>query len=241
MQLQIFSDYQALSLHTAQHIVALLNQKPVSLICVASGDTPTGVYRELVRLVNEGAASVAQCMFVGLDEWVGLGPENRGSCAHYLNRELFYPLGIGPDQFRLFDALAPDLDVECDRMNEFVVQGGGFDLMLVGLGMNGHIALNEPGTPFTTYAHVADLAETTITVGQKYFSGPTVLQQGITLGLQHLLDAKEAILLASGAGKAPVIKTALTGPVTEAFPASILQRHPNGLVWLDAAAGAEVA
>lgn len=241
MQLQIFSDYKTLSLHAAQHILALLNRKPAATICVASGDTPTGVYRELARLVKEGAVDVTRCTFVGLDEWVGLGPENRGSCAHYLHRELFDPLGIGPDQFRLFDALAPDLTVECERMNTFVAQQGGFDLMLVGVGLNGHIALNEPGTPFDTYAHVSGLAETTKTVGQKYFSGPTVLTQGVTLGLQHLLDAKEALLLASGSGKAPVIKTALEGPITEGFPASIIQNHPNGLVWLDEPAAAELA
>ncbi|MGA0557643.1 glucosamine-6-phosphate deaminase [Larkinella sp. VNQ87] len=233
MNFQIFPDYNALSRHTAQHIADLLNRKPDALICAASGDTPVGTYRALVQLVREGKTRVDRCTFVGLDEWVGLGPESEGSCANYLQRELFGPLGIGPEQYRLFDAQAADLEAECEQMNRFVDERGGFDLILVGVGLNGHIALNEPGTPFTLKAHVSELAETTITVGQKYFSTPTPLTLGITTGLQQLMDAREAILIASGSKKAPAIQTALQGPVTEEFPASIMQTHPNAFVWVD--------
>ncbi|MFC5410313.1 glucosamine-6-phosphate deaminase [Larkinella bovis] len=241
MTFQIFSDYDALSRHTAQHLADLLNRKPDALICAASGDTPVGAYRALVQLVKEGQTRVDHCTFVGLDEWVGLGPESEGSCANYLQRELFGPLNLRPDQYRLFDAKAADLDAECEQMNRFVDGRGGFDLILVGVGLNGHIALNEPGTPFNLKAHVSELAETTITVGQKYFSTPTSLTLGVTTGLQQFLDAREAILIASGSKKAPVIKTALEGPVTEEFPASILQIHPNAYVWVDREAAGEGA
>ncbi|GAB3927482.1 glucosamine-6-phosphate deaminase [Larkinella terrae] len=233
MDFQIFPDYETLSRHTAQHIAALLNRKPDALICAASGDTPVGTYRALVQLVKNGETSVDRCTFVGLDEWVGLGPESEGSCANYLQRELFGPLNVRPEQIRLFDAKAADLEAECDAMTRFVDDRGGFDLILIGIGLNGHIALNEPGTPFNLKAHVSELAETTIVVGQKYFSEPTPLTQGVTTGLQQLMDAREAILIASGSKKAPAIKTALEGPVTEEFPASIMQTHPNGYVWVD--------
>lgn len=241
MNVQIFADYEALSRHTAQHIADLLNRKPDALICAASGDTPVGTYRALVQLVKEGKTSVEHCTFVGLDEWVGLGPESEGSCASYLQRELFGPLNIGPEQCRLFDAKAADLEAECDDMTRFVDERGGFDLILVGVGLNGHIALNEPGTPFNLKAHVSELAETTIIVGQKYFSEPTDLTLGITTGLQQLMEAREAILLASGSKKAPAIQMALEGPVTEEFPASILQTHPKGYVWLDQEAASELS
>ncbi|RAJ97630.1 galactosamine-6-phosphate isomerase [Larkinella arboricola] len=241
MNFQIFPDYETLSRHTAQRIADLLNRKPDALICAASGDTPVGTYRALVQLVKEGQTRIDRCTFVGLDEWVGLGPESEGSCSNYLQRELFGPLNIGPEQYRMFDAKAADLEAECELMNQFVDERGGFDLILVGVGLNGHIALNEPGTPFTLKAHVSELAETTITVGQKYFNEPTPLTLGLTTGLQQLMDAREAILIASGSKKAPVIKTALKGPVTEEFPASIMQTHPNGFVWVDQAAAGDLA
>ncbi|GAB3327142.1 glucosamine-6-phosphate deaminase [Larkinella ripae] len=239
MNFQIFADYEALSRYTARHIADLLNRKPDALICAASGDTPVGTYRALVELVRKGETRVDRCTFVGLDEWVGLGPESEGSCANYLQRELFGPLNISPEHYRLFDAKAADLDAECADMTRFVDDRGGFDLILVGVGLNGHIALNEPGTPFTLKAHVSELAETTITVGQKYFSTPTPLTLGVTTGLQQLMDAREAILIASGSKKADVIKTALEGPITEEFPASIMQQHPNSSIWVDQAAAGQ--
>ena len=240
MNFQIFSDYKTLSRHTARHIADLLNRKPDALICAASGDTPVGTYRALVQLVQNGETSVDRCTFVGLDEWVGLGPESKGSCTNYLQRELFGPLNIGSGQYRMFDGKAADLEAECEQMNQFVDERGGFDLILVGVGLNGHIALNEPGTPFNLKAHVSELAETTITVGQKYFTEPTPLTLGLTTGLQQLMEAREAILIASGSNKAPVIKAALEGPVTEEFPASIMQTHPKAYVWVDQAAAGEV-
>ena len=112
--------------------------------------------------------------------------------------------------------------------------------MLVGVGMNGHIALNEPNTSFETYAHVSDLEEITISVGQKYFTKPTILTQGITLGLKHLQEAKYPILIANGIKKASVIKKALTETITEIFPASIIQKIPHSLVMLDYEAAHEL-
>ncbi|WP_128546575.1 glucosamine-6-phosphate deaminase [Larkinella soli] len=241
MNHQVFENYETLSHHTALHLVDLLNRKPDALICVASGDTPIGTYRHLVRLiVEEKAARVNQCMFVGLDEWVGMNADDEGSCGNSLYRELFNPLGLRRDQVHCFNGQSVDLPAECLQMDAVIAAHGGLDLILVGVGMNGHIALNEPGTSFDLYAHVSDLEETTKVVGQKYFSKATPLSKGITIGLKHLMEAGEALLIASGARKAPVIRTALRGPVTEQFPASILQRHPNGLVWIDREAAGEL-
>lgn len=237
MQQQIFPTYDALSDHTARHIAALLRQKPDALLCLASGDTPIGTFRRLTELARSGEADLTRCTFVGLDEWVGFGPADEGSCGYYLYRDLFTPLRIRPEQICYFDAKAVNLPAECLRIDAEIAARGGLDLMLVGIGLNGHIALNEPGTPFTRYAHVSELAETTKQVGQKYFAKPTLLDRGITLGLQHLTEASEVILLASGSGKAAIIHEALTGPVTEELPASIIQMHPNAHVWLDANAG----
>lgn len=237
MQQQTFPTYDILSDHTARYIADLLRQKPDALLCLASGDTPIGTFRRLTQLALAGEVDLSQCTFVGLDEWVGFGPTDEGSCGYYLYRDLFTPLSIRPEQVHYFDAKAHDLPAECMRIDAIVAQHGGLDLMLVGIGLNGHIALNEPGTPFHRYAFVSDLTETTKAVGQKYFTQPTILERGITLGLQHLMDAQEVILLASGPRKAAPIREALTGPVTEQFPASIVQTHPNAHVWVDNEAG----
>ena len=237
MTLQTFPDHDTLSQHTAEHIAALINQKPDAMLCLASGDTPIETYHRFVALAKAGRVDVSRCTFVGLDEWVGFGPDDAGSCSYYVYRDLFRPLGLRPEQIHTFDAKATDLAAECARIDALIDGRGGLDLLLVGMGMNGHIALNEPGTPFTNGCHVVDLAESTITVGQKYFDKATVLTQGITLGLRHLTGAKDVILMVSGAKKAPMLNTALTGPVMEQVPASIVQTQANVRVWVDAGAG----
>lgn len=231
-----FPSHATLSQHTAEHIAAIINQKPDALLCLASGDTPIETYRRFVELAKAGHVDVSQCTFVGLDEWVGFGPEDVGSCSYYVFRDLFTPLNLRPEQIHSFDAKATDLAAECATIDALIDAHGGLDLLLVGMGMNGHIALNEPGTPFTLGCHVAELAESTKSVGQKYFEQQTQLTQGITLGLRHLTQAKEVILLVSGTKKASMLHQALTGPVTEQVPASILQSCQNGLVWVDEAA-----
>ncbi len=240
MQLRQFPTYDHLCQHTASHIAGLVAQKPTALLCLASGETPIGVFHTLVALAREGRADFSQCTFIGLDEWVGFGPTDPGSCSFYLYRDLFAPLQLRPDQIVYFDAKSPNLAQECQRVDAAIAQHGSLDLLLVGIGMNGHIALNEPGTPFSLRAHVVDLHEMTITVGQKYFSESTTLTTGITVGLQHLTEAREVILMANGARKAGVVREALHGPVTEQFPASIIQTHPNAQVWLDSEAAKEV-
>jgi glucosamine-6-phosphate isomerase len=232
-----FPDYASLSQYTAEHVAALINQKPDLLLCLASGDTPIGTYHHLVELAKTGRVDMSQCTFVGLDEWVGFGPEDTGSCSYYVFRDLFTPLKLRPNQVYVFDAKATDLVAECTRIDTLIDSRGGLDVLLVGMGMNGHIALNEPGTSFTLGCHVGELAESTITVGQKYFEQETVLKHGITLGLRHLTAAHEVILLVSGDKKAAMLQQALKGPVSEDVPASILQTHPNGQIWLDEAAG----
>ena len=236
MTIHQFPDYPTLSQYTAQHIAAIINQKPDALLCLASGDTPIETYRQFVALAQAERVDVSQCTFVGLDEWVGFGPDDVGSCSYYVFRDLFTPLNLRPDQIHIFDAKAPDLGAECARIDALIESRGGLDLLLVGMGMNGHIALNEPGTPFTLGCHVAELAESTKTVGQKYFDKETKLTQGITLGLRHLTEANEVILLVSGEKKSSILRDALKGPVSEQIPASILQTHINGQVWLDDAA-----
>lgn len=219
-------------------VVQQVGRKPNSLICFPSGESPAGMLGYLVEDARTGKVDFSRCKFVGLDEWVGLGPDDDGSCTQFLNQHFFSPLGIRPPQVHFFDAKAADLDAACREMDEFVQKNGPLDLMIVGIGMNGHIGLNEPGTDFNLYSHHAPLDPVTINVGQKYFKQETSLTGGITLGLKHFREAKTPVLLASGAKKAEIIAKALKGPVSEQLPASILQTLPSAIVYLDAAAAA---
>ena len=233
MTIHTFPNYETLSEATAHLIIDVLKQNPEALICIASGDTPLGVCKFLAQsdknLFNK-------CTFVGLDEWVGMDENDEGSCKYGIYQNLLIPLNIPSERIKYFDAKAEDLESECLKINDFIASKGGLDVMLAGVGMNGHIALNEPNTPFDIYAHVSDLEEITISVGQKYFTKNTILTQGITLGLAHLQDATLPILIANGNRKADVINKALNGEITEQFPASVLQKLENALVMLDGAA-----
>lgn len=237
MTIHRYPNYEELSVATASLIIKVLKKKPEALICIASGDTPLGVCKCLAKSDPE---LFSKCTFVGLDEWAGMDENDEGSCKYGIYQYLLKPLNIPQERIKYFDAKSADLDLECEKINEFIAYRGGLDVMLVGVGMNGHIALNEPNTSFETYAHVSDLAEITISVGQKYFTKPTILTQGITLGLKHLQEAKNPILIANGAKKAIVIKKALTEEITEAFPASIIQKIPHSLVMLDYEAAQEL-
>jgi galactosamine-6-phosphate isomerase len=233
MNIKIYNDYEALSAATANAMIDLIKKKPSAVICIASGDSPKLACELFCKKAKEENINVTQFFFVGLDEWVGLSPDTFGSCHNDFQKRLIQPLGLAASQYHLFDGLAPDLESECKKMDAVIKDKGGIDLMIAGIGMNGHIGFNEPGVDFNLSSHVINLDETTVSVGQKYFKEKVVLQQGITLGLAHLLNAKTVFLLANGERKATVIKKAAEGAVTNSFPASIMQQHANGFIMVD--------
>jgi glucosamine-6-phosphate isomerase len=233
MQFISFKNYEQLSDYTADHIVNAIKSKPDLVLCMASGSTPSLTCDLLVEKLKEEHADYSKFTFIGLDEWVGLPPANSGSCHYFFKTKVFEPLQLRPSQYHLFDATSNDLKKECERMDQFIDEKGGIDIMIVGIGMNGHIGFNEPGTSFSLLSHVADLDETTKSVGQKYFNGPVELDKGITIGFSHLMNTKKVFLLANGRHKAEVIRKTIEGPVSEDFPASIIQKHKNGFVVTD--------
>lgn len=233
MKVSIHKDYEAMSQQAANAVIVQVQQKPDSVLCFASGETP----RQMCRFIAERAAQeqvdFTQCTFIGLDEWIGIPPDNEGSCYYFFQKEAFGPLRLSPDQIHLFDAMANDLEKECRKMDNAIIRKGGIDLMVVGIGMNGHIGFNEPGHDFDQFSHIADLDEATRTVGQKYFRQATPLSKGITLGLRHLMEARKLILIANGAKKAEVIRKAIEEEVTPDLPASFVRNHSNATVMLD--------
>lgn len=233
-KINIYPDYAYMSSAAAGRVIDLINHKPDSVICFPSGSSPKGMFDSLVTANQNGRVDFSKCIFVGLDEWIGLGAGDDGSCRDLLDRDFLKPIGLREDQIVFFDGKALDPQAECDRVNKIVESLGGLDLIVLGVGMNGHLALNEPGTSWDSYAHISELDPVTVEVGQKYFQQPTALTRGITVGIRHILDASAAILLASGKAKAPVIQRALAFPVSKDFPATVLQNHLNAEFILDA-------
>jgi galactosamine-6-phosphate isomerase len=238
MKVRIFETALDLDRAAAQEIADLLKQKPDAVICMASGNSPRGACEQLAILAHEQGVNTDQFFFIGLDEWVGVPSELRGSCHYDFQERIFDPLNLDSSRYHLFNALAADLQQECQSMDELIAAKGGIDLMIVGIGMNGHIGFNEPGSSFELKAHVRELDEITASVGQKYFDQPMELKFGITLGFEHLLSARKVLLMANGNAKAAVVQQAAEGPVTDSFPASVMQLHEQGLIMVDAAAGA---
>jgi galactosamine-6-phosphate isomerase len=233
MQLNIYPDYHALSLDAAAEIIDLVTNKPGAVLCLASGDTPRLMCKLLTERAIKEKVDFSRCTFIGLDEWVGIPPESEGSCHFFFQTLLFNPLHISPAQIHLFNGLSKDPEQECATMDKTIFEKGGIDLIIVGVGMNGHIGFNEPGTSFDNYSHIAALDETTITVGQKYFTQKVALKQGITLGLKHLIESKKAIVLANGIKKAAIIKKVLEENISNENPASIIRMHPQGVMMID--------
>jgi len=233
MNIHTYKNYDEMSQAVAKLVVRQVEHKPDSLICFPSGESPTGMLKYLVQYTQGGCIDFRKTHFVALDEWVGMDKDNEGSCSYFLNTHFFSPLKLSSSQVRFFDAVADDLDAECKKMNAYIRKLGGLDMMIVGIGMNGHIGLNEPGADFKAHAHHSALDPVTVDVAQKYFKQQTQLTEGITLGLGHLAQAKVPVLIASGIKKSDIIVQALKGPVTPDVPASIFQTLANAQVLLD--------
>lgn len=240
MKVSVFPNYRMLSESVADEIIHSVQKKPTAVLCFASGDTPRLCYQLMVEKAKEASIDFSEISFVGLDEWVGIPPSNEGSCHFFLDNLVLKHLNFSNANIHLFDGLTDDPIQECRKMDQVLQEKGGVDLMVVGVGMNGHIGFNEPGISSDYYSHLVDLDNTTTSVGQKYFKEATTLKQGITLGLKHLLEAKQVLMIANGFKKAPVIKKALEENISNQMPASIIRTHPNSEVMLDEEAASQL-
>jgi len=236
MNLIIKENYEELSNETARRIADFVNAKPDALLCLAAGNTPIGTYGKLVELARAKQVDFSKCRFVGLDEWVGMDRATDGSAQQMIYRDFFDPLGIDPARIVYFDATAEDLLGQCKRIDAFLADEGPIDFMLLGIGVNGHLGLNEPGVDFDSRCHIVELSETTVTVGQKYFKESRALTGGITLGIRQILETRTVFLIASGENKADAVRRMQDGDVTNELPASVLQRHGDCTVIVDRAA-----
>ena len=234
-----FLDYQSLSEQAAQMVIDTLSDKPEALLCFASGDTPRGLLAQLVKHYRAGTVDFSRASYVGLDEWVGMNRHDAGSCADLLYHEFLDLVNFLPENTAFFDGKSGNLNAECRRINRFVRERSAIDILVLGIGMNGHLGLNEPGLSWRTYSRVTDLAPVTKSVAQKYFEDQTTLSQGITLGVRHFREAEKVLLMLSGAKKTPVLQKLQQGDIDPNFTATAMHLHDNTFLLYDRAAGGE--
>jgi glucosamine-6-phosphate isomerase len=232
----VYQNYQVLSEETARQISQIIAKKPDALLCFPAGETSLGTFTELIKMHRKGEINFSKCKVVGLDEWVHLGKMKAENCYHFLKKHLFDAIEISGENLCFFNGEAKYLEHECELTDQFIFVNGGIDMMLLGVGMNGHLGLNEPGTSFDTYSHIVELDEVTKRVAQKYFSGNISLSKGITLGMKHVMETKTVIVQLSGQKKSSIVKRLLETEVTTEFPVSIVKQHPNAFILLDAEA-----
>lgn len=237
IQLCVVSDYETLSGKAASRIVECLRRQPKSLLCLASGSTPTRTYKLMVEHGRCDPALFAQCRTLKLDEWGGLPADDPATCEHHLRKTLIEPLGLAA-RYTAFATQSALPEAECARIAGWLCANGPIDVCILGLGVNGHLGFNEPAEHLQPNAHVAQLSEASL--GHAMLSAssgrPTY---GITLGMADILQAREILLLVSGKSKQQALKELMSRRISTSFPASMLWLHPNVTVFADAAATVE--
>jgi len=235
--MKVFVDdtYEASSIHAADDLIGKVNSVKNPVICTASGDSPAGLYKQIVERVQKKQLDISNWLFLGLDEWIGMNGADEGSCRYHLDQQLFGPLQIPGDRICFFDGRSLDLEGECRRIEKFIQDHNGIDATILGLGTNGHVGMNEPGTSAHIRSHIAELHETTKQAGQKYFKNRQVLTQGLTLGLATLMESKHIILMISGRHKATITQRIFEEEISEQLPATLLRTHPSFSVYLEPA------
>jgi glucosamine-6-phosphate deaminase len=233
MNIHIYRNKKELDKAVADILIESVMRNPKITLGLATGSTPIGVYELLIKDHQMNHTDYAQVTNVNLDEYVKIGKNHPESYFSFMKKNLFDHINIQMTQVHLPDGEADDLDEACKAYNA-VLTDHTPDIQILGIGGNGHIGFNEPGTPFDVKTHIVKLAEKTRKDNARFFNTlDEVPKEAITMGIQNIMDAKKIILMASGANKAEAVKQMLSGPITEDLPASILQNHPDVEVFID--------
>jgi glucosamine-6-phosphate deaminase len=247
MRWEVVESYEELSLRAAELLLAALDARPSLVLGLPTGRTPEGMYDRVVALCRRQRHCFAEATSFNLDEYVGIPPEHPASYASYMRRHLFDPIDFPPQRRHVPDGTArevleryPDLPLEralaleCERYEATLGAAGGLSLTFLGLGRNGHIAFNEPGSPWASRTRVVVLEETTRRANAAGFGNlAEVPKRAITMGVGTILESGAIVLLASGAAKAPVVRRLHDLEASEQLPAAALHRHPEVTVLVD--------
>ncbi|WP_203339153.1 glucosamine-6-phosphate deaminase [Planococcus beijingensis] len=234
MQIIKAKNYEEMSEIACSMLVEHVQQNESPVLGLATGSTPEGLYRSLITEYRKGTVSFQGVTTFNLDEYVGLDEEDANGYQFYMNEKLFNHINIPKRQINLPNGVSADLDKDCSDYEWKIQEAGNIDIQVLGLGLNGHIGFNEPGTSFLSRTHVVDLDESTREANARFFpSIDEVPTQAISMGIASIMESKKILLLVSGKEKAEALYQAMNSPVSEEFPATILQLHPEVTVIAD--------
>jgi glucosamine-6-phosphate deaminase len=232
---ETLDDYEALSNRAARILLEEIRENPRAVIGLPTGRTPGGMYRHVVAECARAYHRFRDVTTFNLDEYAGIQRDHPGSYFTFMKQHLFNHIDMDPAHAHLPDGNAADLEAECARYEGAIKAVGGLDLTFLGLGRNGHIAFNEPGTPFDSRTRVVELTESTRRANADFFRGGQVPTHALTMGIGTILESRRIVLLASGSGKGPAIERLETLDIDPSFPASALWDHDDVTVLVDRA------
>ena len=233
MKVIITENYEEMSKKAAEIIIGIVKENPNAILGLATGSSPIGTYENMAKDHRENGTSYKNVKSVNLDEYVGLTADHDQSYAYFMRTNLFDKIDIDLKNTNLPCGSAPDAQAECDRYNA-LLETMKQDVQVLGLGSNGHIGFNEPGTPFGSVTHMVDLTENTIKDNSRLFNSiDEVPRQALSMGVKNIMQAKSILMVVSGKNKAVAVKGMVKGEVTPDLPASVLQLHPNVTVVCD--------
>ena len=234
MRIIVVDNYEEMSKRAAKMIVSQVILKPDSVLGLATGDTPLGMYKELIELYKKNEVDFNEVRTFNLDEYYGLNRENPQSYFSYMFNNLFNHVNINRENINLPSGMAKDINAACLEYENKIKEAGGIDMQVLGIGGNGHIGFNEPNVNFEAETHLVNLDEQTIEANSRFFDSiKDVPIKAISMGIKTIMNSKKIILLASGTSKAEVIEKAIKGKINPNVPASILQLHNDVIIILD--------
>jgi glucosamine-6-phosphate deaminase len=234
MRVIVEADKQGVSRRAAQFVAELVRHRPTCVLGLATGGTPLGMYSELIRMHREEGLDFSRVVTFNLDEYVGLGGSHPQSYRSFMQQNLFDHINIDPRDTHVPDGRALDFDAYCEQYEKMIVEEGGIDLQVLGIGSDGHIAFNEPGSSLGSRTRLKTLTSETIRDNARFFgSEADVPRLAITMGVGTILESRQCLLLASGDSKAKAIRETVEGPITAQVTASALQLHRDVIAILD--------
>lgn len=237
MDLIVADDYDAASRFAADELVAAITNRPSVSVLIATGNTPMGLYRELANRRQHGRFDASRLRVFQLDEYLGLAPDDRRSLYGWMLRSFVEPLGIPSENVVRLPGDADDPDAACAAFEATILDAGGIDVAILGLGPNGHLGFNEPPAAADSPTRVVDLSPASIESNGQYWGGTEqVPRRALTTGMRTLLAARQTLLIVSGAHKRNILSRTVSDPITPDVPASLLQTASNVMVFADRAA-----
>ncbi|WP_103981419.1 glucosamine-6-phosphate deaminase [Helcococcus massiliensis] len=234
MEIIVSKNYDELSKKAASFVIDLIKEKPDSVLGLATGGTPEGMYAELVKAYEAGKISFKDVRTYNLDEYIGLDGNHEQSYRHFMNKQLFDHVDIDKNNTYVPNGKAEDLEAECENYEKILKDLSYADIQILGIGTNGHIGFNEPAEELILPTHVEPLVEATIEANSRYFdSKDEVPKEAISMGIGSILKAKHIILLASGPSKNEIMKYFNNDKISTNIPASLIKLHPNVTIIMD--------